>query len=124
MKNFLWALLLLVALPLMAEETNVIKIIITINLTQPNPIVIVEPTNSPVSVTVTNILTDKTRLVAEISQMEKNIYELTNGMPTSFAGSTGPNTDWTLSHIGQIWEKYDRAITNLNSKKLELKKLK
>ncbi len=125
MKKFLLTLLLLVAIPLMAEETNVIKIIITINLTQPTPQVIVEPTNSPVSVVVTNSFTDKQKLIMEINRMTEKIYDITNGYPDRFTDNSNDNTQFMINRLKDIWEtNYPIAISNLNLKKLELKKLK
>lgn len=121
MKSLILAFLLF-TLPLFAEETNTITFTITttVALKQITPFNVVS-SNIVSSLIITNELSPKTKLLIEIRKMEEKIYELTNGIPTSYSGNSSNSSTNMINRLEEIWIQYDKAISNLNIKKLEFK---
>ena len=124
MKAFVLALLLM-ATPLLAEETNIITLTITTTVTmvQTSPNAYIVVSNTPSTVITTNVLSGTQKLLSEIKRDEANIYNLTNGIPNTYTANSSKSSGMMIDNLKEIWEKYDIAVSNLTIKRLQLTKL-
>lgn len=81
--------------------------------------VVVPPTQKKA---VTNPCID--RLKAQIQKEEKRIHEDYDGLNTTFADISSPQSDYALRRLQEMWVEKNTAVSNLNVLKLKLQRLK
>lgn len=117
MKSLLLTLLLLVPSLLLAEETNIVRIITTFDIVLSNNVVV----SSNVISTYVYKSTNRTNLMNEIKDLENKLFELTNGIPTKFISKSSENSSNNLDKLEELWNiQYPRLVYSLQIKKRQL----
>jgi len=124
MKRFTVALSFLFCFSLLAQTNWTVK-------PSSNSVVIVIVTDSVTASSLVSSITNILSWSPKIRQMEtainleqQRIDEVYSDLPKAYGGPSGENTQKTIDMLQKLWSEHDASVSNLNVRRVELKKIK